>query len=580
MGPRFVLARTMSIHVSGRRGSGLLRYHVPGALLGGLLLNGLLLGGGPAIGQEPERPGAPERDRTALEARVRELGAQLLASEVYPGFVVGWVTPWERRVIGFGALGALDPRVPDGRTLFEIGSVTKVFTGLLLADGVVRGEVALEDTLASRLPAGWTAPVFSGPRPAEPAAEPPRGEEGSGAGGQAEGRSETGAPDAAGLEAGAPQGRAVERQGAEGAVGGAPALGVAAAGAEPIRLWHLATHTSGLPRLPPGLIGADPSDPYRAFDGKAMEAALAKLRVQSAPGSVYAYSNLGAGLLGFCLAGDAPALERRFTERLFGPLGLADTRILLASEQESRLAAPHGAGGRRGSRWRFDALAGAGALHSCADDLLRFAALELGLEPAAGAAPANPLAPELLAALELARSERWRSPAGDLALGLGWHLETSSGVRWHNGQTGGYHSYLALDPRQRFGVVVLANASAGEADLFGLALRRLLAGEPAADFGGRAHVALEPAALEPLVGEYSAGFLQKRRVFREGPRLFLAETGAEPVRLYPLSPTRFFTRDYGREFEFEFEGGAGTGPAKALVALRGERRERAKRIVP
>lgn len=565
MGPRSVPATAMSIHASRRRGSGLLRHPIWGGLLGGLLL-----GGGPAIGQEPGPPGAPERDRVAVETRVRELGAQLLASEVYPGFVVGWVTPWERRVIGFGALGALDPRVPDGRTLFEIGSVTKVFTGLLLADGVVRGEVALEDTLASRLPAGWTAPVFSGPRPAGPAAEPPRGEERSGNGGQAEGRSEAGAPEV----------RAAERQGAEGAVGGAPALGVAAAGAEPIRLWHLATHTSGLPRLPPGLLGADPNDPYRAFDGKAMEAALAKLRVQSAPGSVYAYSNLGAGLLGFCLAGDAPALERRFTERLFGPLGLADTRILLASEQESRLAAPHGAGGRRGSRWRFDALAGAGALHSCADDLLRFAALELGLEPAAGAAPANPLAPELLATLELARSERWRSPAGDLALGLGWHLETSSGVRWHNGQTGGYHSYLALDPRQRFGVVVLANASAGEADLFGLALRRLLAGEPAADFGGRAHVALETAALEPLVGEYTAGFLQKRRVFREGPRLFLAETGAEPVRLYALSPTRFFTREDGREFEFEFEGGAGTGPATALVALRGERRERAKRIVP
>jgi CubicO group peptidase (beta-lactamase class C family) len=402
--------------------------------------------------------------------------------------------------------------------------------------------LALDDPLASRLPEGWSVPAFVGPAAGEPSPGAP-----SGAGGS------TGS--------GGPTG---------------------AAQAEPIRLWHLATHTSGLPRLPPGILSADPADPYAAFAAADLQAALAGLSLRRAPGSAYAYSNLGAGLLGFCLAGDAAALDRRFGERLFGPLGMGDTRIRLEEAQLRRLAQPHGEGGRAGSRWGFEALAGAGALHSSVDDLLRFAAIELGL---ASADPSSPGAAEglpatLKATLESACRERWRSPKGDLAMGLGWHLEPESGVRWHNGQTGGYHSYLAIDPARSHGVVVLANAGAGQADALGARLRALLAGEAVPGLGLRAPVALEPAALEPLVGEYSAGFLQRRRVFREGPRLFLAETGAEPVRLYPLSPTRFFAGGDEREFEFEFEGDAGSGPASALVALRGERRERAKRIVP
>lgn len=48
-------------------------------------------------------------------------------------------------------------------TLFEIGSITKTFTGLLLADMVARGEVGLNVSAAKYLPAGWTLPVRGRP---------------------------------------------------------------------------------------------------------------------------------------------------------------------------------------------------------------------------------------------------------------------------------------------------------------------------------------------------------------------------------------------------------------------------------
>ena len=46
--------------------------------------------------------------------------------------------------------------------MFEIGSITKGFTGILLAQAVVNGEVKLDDPISMYLPAGSTAPDYEG----------------------------------------------------------------------------------------------------------------------------------------------------------------------------------------------------------------------------------------------------------------------------------------------------------------------------------------------------------------------------------------------------------------------------------
>ena len=78
------------------------------------------------------------------------------------GIVVGIIGPQGRRVISYGHPRQGNPRSLTGETVFEIGSVSKVFTALLLADMVGKGEVALSDPVANYLPADVKVPQRNG----------------------------------------------------------------------------------------------------------------------------------------------------------------------------------------------------------------------------------------------------------------------------------------------------------------------------------------------------------------------------------------------------------------------------------
>src|SRR5580698_4434980 len=78
------------------------------------------------------------------------------------GIVVGVIEPAGRRVVAYGSLAKGDPRTLDGDTIFEIGSISKVFTSLLLADMVNRKEVTLDDPAAKYLPENVKMPERNG----------------------------------------------------------------------------------------------------------------------------------------------------------------------------------------------------------------------------------------------------------------------------------------------------------------------------------------------------------------------------------------------------------------------------------
>lgn len=212
-------------------------------------------------------------------------------------------------------------RLPDGpeageRTLFEIGSITKVFTGLLLADAVVRREVALETPLQDLLPASVRVP------------------------------SRDGSPillrHLATHTSGLPR-----------------------------------SPRSTLADLRIALVQGD--DPYADVTTESLHDALGRVRLRRVPGSGrMRYSNFGAALLGEALvaATDMPDYASLVGQRICAPLGLTDT-VVGDGRPAVPLATGHGRRNRPVPHWQLAGLAGAGALLSTAADLLTFLRAQL-----------------------------------------------------------------------------------------------------------------------------------------------------------------------------------------------------------
>lgn len=227
-------------------------------------------------------------------------------------------------------------------------------------------------------------------------------------------------------------------------------------GAPAITLRHLATHTSGLPRLPVNLAPRG-RDPYGGHSAEALLAGLPQTRLQSPVGAKYGYSNLGYAILGYALERAAGELyEPLIRKRLLDPLGMKHTAVRVSGDDLARLLATgyeEKDTRKAAAVWDLGCLAPAGGLVSSIEDLARFAALQLrageaGIEPVAGGTLAELQAPQRVI-------DDWKG-----GIGLGWQVapsEKTGDIVWHNGEVGGFASYLALSPRFQVGVIVLAN---------------------------------------------------------------------------------------------------------------------------
>ena len=308
---------------------------------------------------------------------VDSLAQAFLAETGAPSVVVAVSRGGERTVRGYGTV---DGAPPDASTRYEIGSVTKTITALVLAEAVARGEVTLETPVQDLLPDSVRLAVAN----------------------------------------------------------------------RPVTLVDLATHRAGFPRMPEPFTPASILDPYADYTPADLMAFVGLVQPDSA-GAARAYSNAGVGLLGWLLARrEGVSYTDLVQQRVFGPLGMD------ATATSGPVAQPTSTSGTAIPAWSWtDALAGAGAVRSTADDLLTYAE--------AVARPER--APALAEALRLVLTPHAPSDGRGRA-GLAWVLQPNDGpvtAAFHNGATFGSSSFVGVLPERDVAVVVLTNASVAPA---------------------------------------------------------------------------------------------------------------------
>ena len=310
------------------------------------------------------------------------------------GVAIGIWRDTERQIMTYGVAR------PD--SLFEIGSISKTFTGLLLARMVAEGKARYDEPVRQLLPRGTVAK--------------PQGPE--------------------------------------------------------ITLFDLATHRSGLPRMPANFRPIDRTNPYADYDAPKLYAYLKAHGVAKPASPEYRYSNLGLGLLGQALADRAgKSYTEHLHDQITAPLGLADTTVHLSPGQQQRFLQGHNEKNLPVHAWDLDALAGAGAIRSSAGDMLTYLAANLHPERH----------PPLQAALASSHQLR-ANAAGGSHIALAWHYSPEDAAYYHSGATAGFTSYAAFSPQADTAIVVLTNTGPSfhlPPELIAAHLRQRLAGTPA-----------------------------------------------------------------------------------------------------
>jgi serine-type D-Ala-D-Ala carboxypeptidase/endopeptidase len=406
---------------------------------------------------------------SADKEKIDPFAYQLIKDQIVVGLVIGIVKDGQSQIITYGETIKGSGIAPDGDTLYEIGSVTKVFTGVLLASLIQSDDVNLTDPLQKYLPPSVTAPVADG---------------------------------------------------------------------KPITLEHLATHTSGLPRMPDNFKPADPLNPYADYTIEQMYLFLNGHVLRRPPGQ-YEYSNYAMGLLGHVLAHHKGMTYEQFLrDRISKPMGMKDTGITLNEDQQKRLTPPYNAALKPAENWDIPALAGAGAIRSSANDMIKFimANLKKDHEP-------------FSEALRLAQVKRHSMEDG-LSMALGWHLARDGATLWHNGGTGGYHSWLAIAPDRGIGVVVLTNTANMRLDEFGEQVTAIALGREVKPPQPRKSIEVNPTLLKSYTGYFAITPEFGLSVTVEKGRLMVQATDQDRFPVFSESKSKFFYKVVDAEITF------------------------------
>jgi len=207
---------------------------------------------------------------------------------------------------------------------------------------------------------------------------------------------------------------------------------------QPIRLSHLITHLSGLPRNFP-----DSAVPTSGADRDRFYRELHRVVLDTIPGARFSYSNAAAQLLGFILERTyGQPLEALVAARIARPLAMSDTKITLRPAERAQMGRGYDSAGAPIDASRFESLQAAGALTSTVTDMLAYLRWHAAESDSAVRITHQPTL-----------------VMGSYSEGLNWQMIAGNGRRtiWQDGGLPGYTSLAAFSPELRVGVVILSS---------------------------------------------------------------------------------------------------------------------------
>ena len=343
---------------------------------------------------------AYKTEKHANDADLHQMVSRLVTpiTRQHVGLVVATIADDAYDITGFGRIDLDSDSVPDGETIFEIGSLSKVFTGISLAESIHRADLSLQTDVSSLLPELIDLPLS---RIAPVTLE-----------------------------------QLVTH------TSGLPRMPAQAFG--PSVIWKT-------------IIAGDSYQHYREND---LLTLMTKKNSSVIQEEEFHYSNAGFGLLGHILSQrygmNYDALIQSMIAR---PLDMKDTGIALDSERRMRFASGYRNYVRLGRYylaqravyWNFpNCLAGAGGLRSTANDMLAFLEANMGRKKS-----------EITPALNLSHRILFSRNADRIGMAW-FHKTlplSAESIIFHNGGTGGFSSFLGFSANGRFGICILSNST-------------------------------------------------------------------------------------------------------------------------
>lgn len=339
------------------------------------------------VSAQPQVIQAPAGDEETVAATLNRAAGEFFRDTPQAvGLSIGVVKDGKIYTFNYGTIEKGQARRPTANTLYPIASITKTFTGTLLAQAALEKRVRLDDDVRKYLEGNYPNLEFEG---------------------------------------------------------------------HPIRLYDLLDHRSGLPFFLPDTPETQPSAteneiPWTARISEQTKdyreddffADLHKVKLTAVPGERFNYSNAAAQLMGYILERVYRlSYEALLKKKILRSLKMNSTAILLDSSQRERLASGYDQKGQRMPEVG-DQLQGAGALKSSVNDMLKYARWEMAEEDEAA---------------KLSHQPQFTS--GSYSAGLNWQIVRSGNKRliWQEGNIDGFNSLCLVEPKQKLGLVVMAN---------------------------------------------------------------------------------------------------------------------------